>query len=258
MALTPHEFGLWIVSTVLQMALCGLILRRHLSRHLPIFAAYAWLNLLTLALVWWAYLRHGYRSPAFFYIAWAAFGAALFARGLVVGELCRRVLRPYTGVWALAWRILTGVALLLVVYAGLAAYSSRDPLQVFLFTAERGLELAAAVIIILLLGISTYFDIRVDRLNRLLVLGLGTWSLLQVVNNVALLLWRDYLHWGSTVKIIAFQVSLIIWIVALLKPIPEKEPARPLLPQQVYDELAPQTNLKLRLLNDRLLEIFKG
>jgi len=170
MVLTPYDYGLWTVSTVLQFALCGLILRTGLSRHLPIFAVYAWLNLLNLALVWWAYLRHGYSSLTFFYITWAAFGVALLARGMVVGELCRRVLSPYSGVWALAWRILTGVALLLVVYAGLAAYSSRDPMQEFLFTAERGLELAAAVLLVLLMGISAYYRILVNQLNRLLIL----------------------------------------------------------------------------------------
>ncbi len=255
MQLTPFDYGLWIVSTLLQGAVCGLLLRGGLYLRLPIFSSYAWLNLLSLALVWWAYLRLDYSWM--FYVGWVAFAVALLARGLVVGELCRRVLRPYIGVWALAWRILIGVAMLLVVYAGLAAYSNRNPLEVFLFTAERGLELAAAVLLILLLGISHYFRIRVDRLSQLLVLGLGTWSLLQVVNNMALLLWSDYYHWGSAVKMLGFHLSLIIWIAALRKPIPQEEQV-PLLPQPVYDALAPQTNLKLRLLNERLLEIFKG
>lgn len=75
---------------------------------------------------------------------------------------------------------------------------------------------------------------------------------------MALLLWREYYHWGSTVKMISFQVALLIWIAALRKPIPQAGQTQPLLLQQVYDELAPQTNLRLRLLNDRLLEIFKG
>jgi len=255
MELTRSDYVLWIVSTVLQLAVCGLVLRGGLYLRLPAFSAYVWLNLLTLALVWWAYLRLGYSSM--FYIGWAAFGVALLARGLVVGELCRRVLRLYRGVWALAWRLLVGAAMLLLVYAGLAAYGTRDRLETFFMTAERGMELAAAIVLLLLLVISSYYRIPVPMLEGMLALGLGVWSLLQVVNNVALLLWPNYYAWGSAVKMVSFQLVLLIWIAALRKPVLHEAPAPALLPQTVYDELAPQTNLRLRLLNERLLEIFK-
>ena len=257
MELTASDYGLWILSTVLQCAVCGLTLRSGLYRRLPVFSAYAWINLVNLAFVWWAYLHLGYSSTTSFYITWGAYGVALLARGLVVGELCRRVLKPYRGVWALAWRLLVGAAMLLLVYAGLAAYGARERVTTFLRTAEHGVELAAAVVLILLLVISSYYRIPVPTLEGMLALGLGVWSLLLVVNNMAFLLWPDYYARGSQVKMVSFQLALLIWIAALRKPVQQEGYAPPVLSQRAYDELAPQTNLRLRLLNDRLLEIFK-
>ena len=258
MELTPSDYGLWTAGTVLQFAVCILVLRNGLYRRLPVFSAYVWLNLVNLAFVWWAYLKLGYSSLPSFYIAWTAYGVALLARGLAVGELCLWVLSPFRGVWALAWRLLVGMAMLLLVYAGLAAYGARDGITAFLLTAEHGLELAAAVVLLFLLAISAYYRIRVQAPERLLILGLGMWSLLQVVNNVAFDLWPGYFPWGRAVKVASFQVALLIWIAALRKPVPQEEHAPPVLSQRAYDELAPQTNLRLRLLNERLLEIFKG
>lgn len=257
MQLTSLDYTLGALSTALQVTVCILVLRNQFYRRLPLFGAYAWLNLLNLTFVWSVYLRLGYSSPPSFYISWIAFGVVLLARGLAVGELCRCVLRFYQGVWALAWRLLVGVAMLLLVYAGLAAYGVRDRIMTFLLTAERGLELTAAVILLLLLAIRSYYRIPVPVVERLLILGLGLWSLLQVLNDAALTLWPDYFPWVRAVEMVSFQVALCTWIVALRKPVPREEHVPRVLPQRVYDELAPQTNLRLRLLNERLLEIFK-
>ena len=257
MQLTTLDYALWALSTALQVGVCILVVRSRSYRSLPLFSAYTWLNLIGLAVGWWAYLKLGYSSRISFNIAWAAFGIVLAARGLAVAELCRRVLRPYDGVWALAWRLLVGVAMLLLVYAGLAVFGVRGGITAFLLTAEHGLELAAALVLLLLLAISNYYHIRVPTLEGMVALGLGVWSLLQVVNNVALLLWPDYYAWGSAVKMVSFQLVLLIWIAALRKPVPQEGQAPPVLSQRAYDELAPQTNLRLRLLNERLLEIFK-
>ena len=258
MQLTTPDYVLWALSTALQLSVCILVLRKRCYRSLPLFSAYTWLNLISLVSVLCVYLGLGYSSRLSFYIVWIAIGVLLLARGLAVAELCRRVLRPYDGVWALAWRLLVGVAMLLLVYAGLAVFGVRDGITAFLLTAEHGLELAAALVLLLLLAISNYYHIRVPTLEGMVALGLGVWSLLQVVNNVALLLWPDYYAWGSAVKMVSFQLVLLIWIAALRKSVLHQAPAPALLPQTLYDELAPQTNLRLRLLNDRLLEIFKA
>ena len=258
MQLTTLDYALWALSTALQVGVCIFVLRSRTYRSLPLFSAYAWLNLLSLAFGWWVYLRLGYSSRLSFYITWIAVGVVLLARGLAVGELCQRILRPYRGVWALGWRLLVGVAILLLVFAGLAAYGARDGIKTFLLTAERGLELAAAIILLLLLVISSYYRIPVPKLEGMLALGLGVWSLLLVANDAALALWPKYFPWGRAVRMASFQAVLLIWIAALRKPALHEAAAPLLLAQTVYDELAPQTNLRLRLLNDRLLEIFKA
>jgi hypothetical protein len=45
---------------------------------------------------------------------------------------------------------------------------------------------------------------------------------------------------------------LSIWTWALRKPQPQAEPGEILLPRVVYQSLAPEINLRLRLLNEQL------
>jgi len=51
---------------------------------------------------------------------------------------------------------------------------------------------------------------------------------------------------------------MVFWWLALRKPLPTPAPAPALLSQQVYDEVSPQVNERLRALNQRLLEMFKS
>jgi len=61
----------------------------------------------------------------------------------------------------------------------------------------------------------------------------------------------------NLIRFSSFMVSMGIWCFALRKPLPApaKEPV--LLPAEVYRELSPALNLRLRAFNDRLQELLK-
>ena len=181
------------------------------------------------------------------------------ARGLVVAEVCRSSLRAYRGIWALAWRLLSGIALLLLLNAVLEAYGKAYWIAPFILTAKRGLELAAAAILLSLLIISGYYRIRLEHMQRMIALGVGFYSTVQALNDSFMREWlAQYLHWWNGIRLLSFQLALLIWLLALRKPLPDAAPAPALLPQRVYDELSPQVNYRLRALNQRLLEMLKS
>ncbi len=265
MQLSSSDHLLWGAGTLLEVILCVLIVRRGLYRRLPFFSTYLALVFARSTLMWWAYRVLGYGSPSSFYIAWITQGILLLARGLAVAELCWSSLRAYRGIWALTWRLLAAIALALVVHAGLSAAGNRSWIAPFVLTAERGLELAAVGILVLLLAACRYYEIRLELVQKMILLGLGFYSAIQVLNNSFMREWlTQFSHstpsfylWNG-IRLASFQVALVIWLLALRNPLPAAAPAPALLPQEVYDDLAPQVNYRLRLLNQRLLEMLKS
>jgi hypothetical protein len=252
------QYILWVSATVLELAAAMLAVRNGLFRRLPLFTVY-------LALVaarevgWWSIVHGaGYTSRPAFYFYWATQAVLLLARTLVIVELCRSILRPFRGIWALAWRTLMLIASGLVLYAAWATLGKNLWVSVFILTAERGLELAAVAILLALLAISRYYGIRVQALEKMIALGLGFYSGVQVFNNSIL---REFLGqffgWWSWVRPGSFQVALLFWLAALRHPVPRVAPAPALLPQEIYDDLSPRVSYRLRALNDRLLEMLK-
>ena len=258
-ALSASDYALWVFSSLLQVGLLLVLLRERTYRRLPFFSLFIFTVTLSDAVVWWAYHEYGYASLTSFSLAWIFQATAMAARGMAVGELCHRVLSPHRGVWALAWRLLAGVAMFLVVYAGLAAFSSRDHLTVFVLTAERGMELAAAVLLMFLLIISWYYRIAIPNPEMLLGISLCAWSLVQVVNNIGLQVWlssESYFAWTKKIRMVSYQAAVCLWIYAVRRPATATQ-LQPAMNAESYNRVAPAVNLRLQALNDRLLEIFK-
>jgi len=258
--LSSFDYLLWGFSSLLQAGLFLQLVRREVYRRLPFFSIYILTVVMSGAAVWWTYHKYGYASLTSFSLAWVLQALALVARGVAVGELCHRVLSAYRGVWALAWRLMAGMSIFLMVYAGLAAYSNRDHLTAFILTAERGVELAAAVLLMLLLAISHYYGIRVPTPERLLIVGLCAWSLVQVLNDIGFHIWlssETYFAWANKIRMLSYQAAVLVWIFAVRRPLPTEQP-QPAMNAALYNRVAPEVNLRLQALNDRLLEIFKA
>ncbi len=254
---------LWIYvllggNSLLEVVVCAYAFRR-LYLRLPLFTAYLTLLFLRNLALWWFYLGPGYESRAAFDYFWVTQGLLLVARGAAIAEIAWRTLHEYRGVWELSSLLLVGIALFLLVQAGMGALGNRSWLAPFILTAERGLELAAVVILVSLFALSRYYGILLEPVERTVALGLGVYSALQVMNNSFMREWLTrYFHWWAHIRVISFLVALAIWWWALRKPLPAEQPKRALLSQDVYDELAPQVNFRLRRLNDRLLELLKS
>ena len=82
---------------------------------------------------------------------------------MAIAELCQHILAPYRGVWALAKRTLLGITSILLGYTMITTLGNSSRITPFILTAERGLELAATVILLTLLFIRTITESGSNR-----------------------------------------------------------------------------------------------
>jgi hypothetical protein len=245
----------WAVNVTVGATLAALLVVRKNYRLYPAFTFYIFVNLIQAVLLFITYRLWGFDSSTAYRIAWGAQGIVLFARALAVAEVCRHLLSRYRGVWALAWRILLLSAALVLCYSILAA---RHDWRLALLTADRGLELSIATAIVVLLLFARYYDVKVEPVVRSLAIGFCLYSCSAVLNNTVLERWlHDYSVFWNLLEMLAFLARLSIWTWALRHSQSEAQPKEILLPSGIYQAVAPEINLRLRLFNEQLGRFWK-
>jgi hypothetical protein len=218
------------------------------------------------------YLHFGFRSPTFYYANWITIGLNTVGRILAISELCHYGLRAYRGVWALAWRFLSVLTLIFLGHAAIDAWGQPSWFATYVLTVDRDVEFASVLILIALLLIRRYYDLGLESMEKWIAAGICLFCLVDAVNKTMLrdLLSSSFQHLShmqpeierinelcNTIEFSAFMVSMGIWCFALRKPLPTPVATPQLLPAEVYEELSPAINLRLRAFNDRLLEVLK-
>ncbi|MBZ5526622.1 MAG: hypothetical protein LAN71_01795 [Acidobacteriia bacterium] len=237
------------------LAVLAVLLRSGNGRNYPFFTAYQASNLVQATILLLAYRKFGYVTIAAFAVYWTTQGVVLVLRGLAVAELCRGVLGRFTGIWALAARVLLACASAIILYAVAVSDWHGDKAVT---EASRGLELAIAGVVVSLFLFSRYYQVPFSRQNRALAAGFCLYSCAVVLHNtfgdfVSLRLFNFY----NIGMMLVFCLSLAIWGRALRIPIPAQAQLPPLLEDDSYQQLSPAINARLRILNDRLISAWK-
>ncbi len=253
------EDAVWVIGTALELAVCLLALYRKLHLRLPVFTFYLVLVLVHEPVDWGMYSHFGRASKEYFSYYWVMQCLLIGTRGLAAAELCWFVLRPYRGVWRFARLLLALTSSALVLYSGMHALQNTSRVSTFVLTAERGLEFAVLGTLIVLFGISRYYGVHFDRLVISVASGLSLYSCFGIVNNSILGVWLS--EWFSAwafFRRTSFQAALLIWIQALLRPLPQPAAEPALDGADQYLQLAPEVSGRMREMNQRLLDLLKG
>jgi hypothetical protein len=258
--LAPAVQLLWALNSIAQLTLLGLLIHREHYRKLPFFTAYVALDLLEAACLWFVYIRYGFYSPTALSLAWILDAFTLVVRAFAIVEIFRLVLKPYRGIWGLAWRLLTTASTAVLLYAVLdSGWNMRSAL----FTAERGVQLAFAVALVGLLLLARYYSVPVRPAYKALLGGFCFYSCAVVLTNTLLepiFASRSAYYesiWNAA-TLLAYLAAQVVWIAALRSPLPAVVDRPVLLPVSVYDEVTPLVHARLRLLNDRLASMFRA
>lgn len=257
MQLTASSYALWLLSITLSLFLCALILQRRVVSRLRFFFIYMIVNLLKSVFVWYLLRRSDYPSRDGYIYSSIAQAVVYGARAAAIVEICYRILRPYRGVWGLAWRLLSVCGIALAGVAALHAAQQRQWIFKFVSNFERGLELAAAVTLVLLFAFIAYYQIQPPRLEITIALGLATFSILQVAFQSFLQVWLPRFAALRTFNQFYYQAILILWLFALRRSVPAEGPAPAMLDPSVYAKVTPQIDSRLQNLNSRLMALLR-
>jgi hypothetical protein len=241
---------LWGVTAFLDGGLLVLLLYRKNYRVFPAFFVYVLFDFLQGFVLFGSYLIWGFRSSVAGQIAWGTQGIVMTARAVAVAQICQRVLAKYRGVWALAKRLLILTAVVVLLYSWAIA---RGGWQFAVLNGHRGIELAIASVIVILLLFTRYYGIFVEPSVRVLTLGFFLYSSFYVLNDTILeRLMYDYSKGWNLVGTSAALASILLWTWGLR----ERQPATTLEPEMLYGgiyyEVAPEINDRLRALNEHL------
>jgi hypothetical protein len=256
MRLGAAESLLWYFTIALEIVLAVLVLRRRGFRNLPFFTSYVLLATFRDFLVWVVYHWIGFNSRPAVYVAWSSQAILLLTRGAVCAELCWKILGKHSKEF---WTMVRD--LLLVVGAGVVLYTEIDSLRKLFHVAssviaiERGLELAIALVLLVLLRVAFRYHVWIKRALFLIATGLCFNSLVQTINDTFL----EWLHfkfpWWNDFHIVAFHVALALWIWAFAKrDFDSDDKPVPAVPN-LYAEHAEAVSRKLRSLEKDLEEI---
>jgi hypothetical protein len=237
MGLTTTQIILWYSAFILELVLCGLALWRHLYGRLPVFTAYLTVLAAREAFIYFVYRTAGYTSKLYFYSFWVAQAVLLAGRAASIGELAWSASCPYPGFRVVLKWVLTLTAFTLLLRAALAAMAQVPRIPPFVLTLERDVELTAAVVLVILLALSRRYDVPLQSPQRLVAAGLLVYSLVQVLNNaISQQSLESYFHGWNVVRTASFHVALVIWLIAMAKPLaPHPETRQPVDVQPIRD-----------------------
>ena len=279
--MTHHELLLFWSTVGFEILLCVLVYFRDMQRSLPFFTIYSTCLLMSTVGLALFYHHFGFRSMASYNVYWLTIGLIVIARGFAIAELCRYELRAYQGIWALTWRILTLLVVFFLVHASVDAWGQAGGIPIYGLTLDRDIAISSIVILLALLLIRNYYGLTLEPLHKWIAVGMFLVALDSIMNNTILrdtltgrlffwLFGRYASSWPglrsqvesardlwNTIHTSGEIISISIWCYALRKPLPAPAKDPVLLPAEVYRELSPAVNLRLRAFNDRLLEMLK-
>jgi hypothetical protein len=260
MHLTLPESLLWWLGIGLKFLLCALVFYRRLYKRLPLFSLYALLLVVEVTVVWWVYREWGYGSFPAWNTYWYASAVVLLARFLVVAELCWTSLGTYPVIWPLVRKILILVAVVALGYATVTAFRTKSyPLATFVLSSEQALEISFVFILVALVGFGARYMAVLSPVERNVVIGLGAYSCFQVINNTFMQEWMSkYFHWWVSVRVVAFDIAMLVWIVPLGKALPPVEPRPTLISESVALRLMRELLAQMREIAEEMKRITRS
>jgi hypothetical protein len=200
-------------------------------------------------------LTTAYHLRIAFYYYWSVEFLVTILRLLAFAEVSRRILRVYPMVFAAGSRILTAAAAILLSWTAYPAVHSVRRIWPRIVVGNQRIALMQAVLVLALLTIGAYYRIQIPSLYRLILVGIGVFASIQVVNN-QLLLRQSIVPYSIPDYRASTVVSTIIWTYAVWRwsGAPESQPK--LISRVHYDKLSPQIHDKMQDLNDKLAKLF--
>jgi hypothetical protein len=244
------ERVLWGTTFLLNAGLVILLGYRRNYRVFPFFSLYVVLNLLQGMALFEVYRIWTFGSTASILVAWGLQFLVILARAFAVAEMCHRVLARYPGIWKFASLLLLVAATFISLFAW--AFSQGNWRSAIL-SLDRGVELAIASVIVVLLFFVRYYALDLDPAVSTIAAGFFLYSVFRVLDNTLVERWLIHsTRLWNFLGTMTFLASLLLWTWALREAQRPATSALELLTQDYYRSLSPAINARLKALNEQL------
>jgi len=248
----------WAVSVLLQVTLFALLFLRNNFRRLPVLTLYVATNLGQAACILYLIASPHLSRRTYDLVPWVSEAITLVFQALAASEAIHLFLRPYRGIWGLTWRTLSFICAVLLAYivkhtAGNYHWARLE--------ADRGYHLIFASAVIGCFLLMRYYSVAVPTPFKLLLAGFCFYSCTMVLVNTV---FQDMLYSKVTgyepiwqfATVFSFALVQVVWLVALYEPLPADQ--RRVIPSDgLYDELVPEIDARLRVLDKTLARLWK-
>jgi hypothetical protein len=250
---------LWAISIVAQVVVFVLLLLNGNFRKLPILTTYIALNLAQAAFLYFLYARFGLSSRVTATFGWASEATTLFAQALAATETLHLVLGPFRGIWGLGWRTLAATSTIIFVYV---AVHTHGDVSWALLEADRGYHLIFATALIACLLLVRYYSVPIPPPYKALLGGFCFFSCAMILINTVFqsILYRGVASYQPVWQfstVLSFVFVQVMWMVGLRKPLPVEDRQIATASDSAYQRLSPEINIQLRLLNEKLMRLWK-
>jgi hypothetical protein len=220
MNLSFVQVGLWASTFVLECIVCFLAFRRRLYLQMKLFSGYLAMLVVREVFLYWAYHVFGYSSRFAFYAFWLSQAFVLLLRAGSIAEIIWKASLAYPGFRMIAGWLIALASVLLIGRASWVVVHNVMDAPVLILGVEHHVEFTAAVVLFLLFVLWIRYDVPLRQHETLVAVGLFAYSLVQEVNDAVAQHWvGPYFHWRDRIRVVSFMLVLIVWIVALRKPL---------------------------------------
>ena len=229
--LTLQAVLIWSSCPILQLLCVYLVYRRKLLKQFAFLASYLLFLTLLNAIRFVCYSGFGLSSWTYYSVYWVGTALANIAAIAVLYELFCAAFKPFTGLQDLAkivfkWAAGCILCVASVVFISNAASAGGAPyhwLTLSIHDFERIVGLMQCALLIFLFIGSQHLGLSMRNRVFGFALGFGFDALCQLLVYSTLMNRGSKVALGSQLLPIAYYVSLLVWIVYLVKPEPSRE-----------------------------------
>jgi hypothetical protein len=223
---------LWVGPNLFLLLLAFLIWRRNLHKEFPVFLFFAIASPIAQLTVYVADVLPAVSPIAWWKVFWGSLLLEALVKFALIGEIFGRVFGIYPSVAKLSKWLISGVGVVLVLLAAIAAaYTPKNNVYWIVSGAhilEQTIYMIESGLIVFLFVFAAYFRLGWNRTSFGIALGLGisacvhlgTWAL--AANGNLSPQYRRYLDFPN---MFAYHLSIFIWYYYLL--VPEKRYSKP-------------------------------
>ncbi len=228
---------MWLAHPVLQLAVAVFMFRRKLQRRFKFFFIYLIFQVVTFPVVFYLSKSTQYYT-AFFYTYWGISAVCQVLGFKIIHEIFLDIFKPYHTLKDLGSVLFQWAALVMLLVAGVIAAGAgpnTEPLVAAILTVERCVRVMQCGLIILLILFSKFLRISYKQITFGISAGFGIFAAVELMLTAWVAGGHSTVGTGL-VNEIAYNCSILIWLVYMLLKEQRQEAAENLLIPQRWEQ----------------------